>query len=280
MIFYLDLEKEDGSTTTISIERAASNLAKKWSEALVNEINKGIHIPQPHRIYNLNNVWSDKMIISEINKCIDTVNNYKPVINDYLYNETMTQEDSNRLHHYFEMLRGENEAPNQFYLDAPKDVREVIEEFNILIHRWEDLNSPGRIVVHIYNREVYPLADEDFNEWNLDYQPGDVRLNYCHKGKPLWDVYKDGDEHVGDENIRPQFKYSADFSIGFNTGPGITQNYLDWWNRMGNKLNSLGLYQDDPKCAVGQAKVGKIIGDPTEVKKQIQGSVKLLTVRY
>lgn len=277
-MFYLDLQK-DNDIVTIEFQEVETALGKKWATALRNHIDTGAPVAQPYRIYNLNDEWSREIIVEKINECIDKINEYQNVI-DYRIADTMTQEVSNRLHHYFEILRGENEDPNEFYINAPKDIKHYIEEYNVLIHRWEDYGSPGRIVVHMKDRPTFPLAEEDFKEWNLDYQPGDVRLNYCHKGKPLWDVFKDGDDVVGDDNIRPQFKYSADFSIGFNTGPGIKQNYLDWWDKQGPKLNALGFYKDDPKCAVGQAVVGKIIGDPTEVKQHILGSTKILGVRY
>jgi hypothetical protein len=277
-MFYLDLEK-DNNIVTIQFKECNHSLGQKWAAALRDHLDAGTYVAEPHRIYNLNQEWSEARIVTSLNECIDIVNNYKLVI-DYRIEGTMTQQVSNRLHHYFEVLRGENESPNQFYVDAPRDVKNAIQEYNILIHRWEDLGASGRIVVQLKDRPIFPLEDDDYLHWNLNFQPGDIRLNYCHKGKPIWDVFKDGDDVVGDDNIRPQFCYSADFSVGFNKGPGDVPQYHAWWEKMSPKLNQLGFYKNDPKCAVGLAVVGKIIGDPTEIKKEIYGTTKILGVRY
>jgi hypothetical protein len=278
-MFYLDLKK-DNSIVTVPFKELDHSLGKKWAKALKNHIDLGYPVAQPYRIYNLNNNWTESKIIDSINFCIDKINEYEPFIDFRLLNSTMSQEDSNILHRYFELMRGENDQPNEFYLTAPRDIKEFIEEYNVLIHRWEDLGSPGRIVVHFKERPMFDLDYEDYKFWTLGYDPGDVRLNYCHKGKPLWDVFKDGDLHVGDDNIRPQTRYSPDFNISFAKGPGITKRYLDWWKAMGPKLNQLGFYKDDPKCAVGQAVIGKIVGNIQEIKDLINGSTEIIKVRY
>lgn len=278
-MFYLDLKKKD-SVVTIGFKELDHVLARKWAEVLRTHIDNGHAIGQPNRIYNLNDQWTERAIIEKINECIDGINNYKEFIDYRVLGSRMTQQDSNKLHHYFELMRGENDKPNQFYEDSPPEIKAYIEEYNILIHRWEDLGSQGRIVVHLKDREMYELSDEDYQHWTLDYDPGDVRLNYCHKGKTIWDVFKDGDVHVGDDNIRPQHRFSPDFNITFGKGPGKSQKYLDWWKRMAPRLNELGFYQDDPKCAVGHAIIGKIVGDPDEVKRSILGSTEILGVRY
>ena len=279
-MFYLDLE-QGNNTVSIEFKEVDTPLGKKWAEALRKEIDKGIFIPQPDRIYNLNNKWTEDIIINTLNKCINTINEYDNFI-DYTIPAPMTQEASNHLHHYFEKMRGEAEEPNEFYKNSPEHVQEAIEEYNVQIHRWEDLGASGRIVVHILDRPTTLLEDEDYNQWSLDTVPGDVRLNYCHKGKPLWDVFKDGDDVVGEDNIRPQFKYSADFQINFGQGPGLRkrENLDQWWEAQGIKLNKLGFHKDNPKNAVGWAVVGKVAGDPIEVKSYIFNSTKILGVRY
>lgn len=281
-MFYLDLEK-NSETITVEFLENNTDLGQKWAKALRAEIDKGIFLPQPDRIYCLNNLWTQEKILADINQCIDNINNYNNVI-DYRLNPAhgITQNDCNCLHHYFEILRGENEAPNQFYIDAPKPIKKAIEDLNILIHRKEDLGTAGRIVVHIKNRPVYDLEDSDYENWTLDHQPGDIRLNYCHKGKKIWDIFKDGDSVVGEDNIRPQFKYSADFVLGFNKpiGKRMRTRFNQWWDENADFLSSLGFEKEDPKCAIGHGVVGRIVGDPITIKQKIIGSTKILGVRY
>lgn len=279
-MFYLDLEKDDGSVVSIAFQENDTSLGKKWANELKSIIDNGNPVAQPHRIYNLNNMWSEESIIKSINDCIEKINAYKPTIDYYIDTNTMTQEQSNKLHHYFEILRGENDDPNQFYIDAPSDIKLVIEEYNVLIHRWEDLGAPGRVVVHFKDRPMYAMEQEDFDAFTMSWKPGEVRLNYCHKGKPLYDVYKDKDDHIGEDNITPQSRYSADFNINFNSGPGLNADFIKWWDTHEEKLNSLGFYLNDKRIALGWAVIGKVVGDPAEIKQEIMGSIKILGVRH
>ena len=81
------------------------------------------------------------------------------------------------------------------------------------------------------------------------WQFGTVYINYCEVGKPLLDVFKDDDEIVGDENIRPLRYYSADFQIKF--GPDtLDEVYTDretqfwkWFEQRENYFASIGLFK-------------------------------------
>ena len=305
-MFHLDLLKKN-EKVTINFQENETKLGQKWSKALRDEIDKGITIPQPNRIYNLNDEWSERKVCKAINKCIDIINAHDKII-DFRLKNSMTQDDSNKLHHFFEIMRGENDEPNEYYLRSPKHVREAIEEYNVLIHRWEDLwiTAPdgtkhidasyrrdnakrniwqrGRIVVHISDRPMFEMEDGDWDCWTLKYNPGDIRINYCHKGKPIMDVIKDGDEVIGEDNITPQHRYSADFSLGFNYGFGHFANWTPiidgWWKQNEQFMQKLGYTKDNPKSAIGQGVVGRIQGSAFLTKAKIFGSTKILDVRY
>ena len=275
-MFYLDLQKGN-EEVTVEFYECDHSLGHKWADALRNHIDTKLPVSQPNRIYNLNDQWTEPNIVNAICHCIEVINTYKPVIDYQITGDSITQEDSNKLHHYFEILRGENESPNEFYINAPSLIKKYIEEYNVLIHRWEDLGLPGRIVVHFRDRPVFDLADEDYQHWTLDYQPGDIKLNYCHKGKTIFDVFKDQDDIVGEDNIRPQFKYSPDFNLGFIKGPGEIKQFNDWWI---DNQEKLGYSFRDPKAAIGHAVVGKCVDDPEKVKQYIYGSTRILRVRH
>ena len=286
-MFHIDLIK-NGKIVTVDFEANSSSIGQKWSEALMDHIDMGAKVGQRHRIYNLNEVWSEEFIISNINQQIDIINEWKPFIDFSVRGHSMSQDDSNRLHYYFEQMRGDNEIPNEFYLSSPRHVRRAIEEYNVLIHRWESLKSPPRIVVHMKKRPTFDMTLEDMMNWSFDWKPGSILLNYCHKGKHLYDVFKDGEmdidnqQHVTDENITPQSKYSADFQISFSNGID-KQSQLDfnqWFTRNSNRLNSLGFYRDDPRCTIGQCVVGSVIGDIEETLLKIRGSTEIDKVWY
>ncbi len=294
-MFHLDLEKE-GETTTIDFVENDTQLGAKWAKALRDEIDKGIELPQPDRLYNLNTVWSEQSIITRINRCIHKVNTYKNFIDFQVDGSTMTQEDSNQLHHYFELMRGENDEPNEFYETAPQEIKDAIEEYNILIHRWEDLvirepdgtrtdrPSSGRIVVHIKDRPMYDMVDGDWDCYTTESKPGAICINYCHKGKPILDIIKDRDEVVGEDNIRPQHRYSADFhlrwSYGIGHGEEWNKRFDEWWTQNHNYMRALGFERDDPRCAFGYGVVGHLVRSPIVEKARAWGSTKILGVRY
>jgi len=279
-MFYLDLEKKDGSICTVSFKENQSSLGQKWAAALREIIDRNNPVAQPDRIYNLNDEWNEAKIINKINECINTINQYIPGTIDFSLTETMTQADSNKLHHYFEIIRGENDQPNQFYIDSPENVKHAIEYYNILIHRWEYLGAPRRIVVHFSEREMFDMELDDYDCWTMNWRAGDVRINYCHKGKPIYDFFKDNDEEIGDDNITPQTRYSADFCINFNAGPGYPDRYYELWEEHKDFLGNLGYTIDDPRSAVGQGIIGRIVGNPFVVREQVRGSVKILGARY
>jgi len=282
-MFHLDLLKENNEIVTIDIIPADTSLGVKWAQALKEEIDKGVVIPQDDRIYNLNDKWTPKDIVSEINKRIDIINEYDNFI-DFTLTHPMTQDDSNKLHHYFELMRGENDEPNEYYNNSPRHIKTAIEDFNVLIHRWEDHGSPGRIVVHIQDRPMYDLSVEDYDAWTLKYKPGDVCINYCHKGKPILDIFKDGDNVISDDNIRPQTRYSADFNLGFNYGFGFNPVRLkqinEWLDQNNQMLTNLGFPKGSPLQALGKGVVGHIAGSAFLVKAKCMNAVKILNVRY
>jgi hypothetical protein len=281
MVFHLNLQKKDGTATKLSFEALTHPLAVKWKTLLKQMCDQGGAVYFNDRIYNLNDEWDPKKIINRINYCIDTINMYDHFIDYYIKDNHIDQQASNILHSYFEKMRGDQEAPNDFYLNAPKIIRTLIDEFNILIHRMEDLGNPGRIVVNM-NSPSYELEDDDYDNFTLDWKPGDIRLGYCHKGKPIWDVFKDNDLVVGDDNIRPQYKYSSDFIPSFNSGPSANAQlaFNLWWDKNKKFLNDLGFTKDDKKTAIGYAVVGKMIGNPDDIKNEIYGSVKIISVTY
>lgn len=280
-MFHLDLEK-NGEVVTLDFVENNSSLGTKWAQALRNEIDKGADIHQSDRLYNLNNEWTEQAIISRLNNAITTINDYQQFVDYWIQGDKMTQEDSNQLHHYFELMRGENDDPNEYYLNSPKHVKQAIEEFNVQIHRWEDLGLAGRIVVHIFERQMFQMSDDDYNAWTLNWEPGDVCINYCHKGKTILDLFKDNDTVIGDDNITPQSRYSADFNIQWGTGFSVRQltKLKFWLNKNQNFLASLGYHPDNPKCAIGKGIIGKLVNDPEIERQRIYGATKILGVRY
>jgi hypothetical protein len=95
---------------------------------------------------------------------------------------------------------------------------------------------------------------------------GEVYINYCEVGKPLYDVYRDGDDIVGEDNIRPLRYYSPDFRVHFHekSKKDVDEFLIGmdrWWNDNHEYLAATGFHKNDPKNAIGNIPVAKLDTD-------------------
>jgi hypothetical protein len=206
--------------------------------------------------------------------CIKTVNDYDNIINVNL-DDNIDQELMNHLHTFFEHLRGKDDNPPMWYINAPRNVKDAVTSFNVLIHRYEGFimnYKHGKITVSYKNRPTREMTLEEKSFFNLGMQPGDVYLKYCHKGKDLLDVFKDKDEHVGDENILPQHRISSDFNLNFSwfMAENRKNEFNEWLQNKKEFLKSINIDIEDPSITIGKGVVGKIITDDL---KQLQDSI-------
>lgn len=239
-------------------------IAKRWA----NEIKAGYNLYETERFKG----WPNRDINfykTQINKHISIVNSYKE--NSISVIENLTQENLNFLHKFFEDLRGSIEVGTEFYNAAPLIVKESIDRFNILIHEAEhcmrDSYNPT-IVVTFKDRPRHPLQDTDFNFFTFKWEFGTVYINYCEVGKPLLDVFKDNDQFVGKDNVRPLLYYSADFMIKF--GPSVPDlYYTERLNQFYKWYDIQDFNFDKSKLSLGLIPVAKILNFESLSETQI-----------
>jgi hypothetical protein len=265
----LVLTLTDGSNyKDLYFDIVETNIAKKWQV----EVAKNYSIYENDRFINWPNSKKDKTYyINELNKQIQIVDDYSPNIIPFFLQENQVNQNSfNILHKFFEDTRGPIVEATTFYNTAPENVKIAINRFNIMIHEFEsyvsgkDKTHPeARLVVTFNNRERYQLEDEDYNYCTMYRNFGEVYINYCEVGKPVYEVLKDNDEIIGNSNIRPLSYYSADFQIKFGSTMTDTE-----YNTLMKKLNTryenkkeffenLGLFYDK-KLALGSIPVAKL----------------------
>lgn len=243
---------------------------QRWYNALAEQCNKNNDILEKDRFYNFpNNVWTEETIVNELNSCIDIINARNTVIQHTAF-VGMPQEQLNHLHHYFENLRGGILTPGDYWSQATVEEQEALERYNVIIHRAENFYSNAarsfyspRIVCRFKDRKRYDMLDEDYQYFTLVRKYGEVYINYCEVGKPLYDVYKDGDDIVGEDNIRPLKYYSSDFTVYFHTRSQervdvFLQGMSQWWDQNNNYLTALGFTKDNPKNAIGNIPVAML----------------------
>lgn len=262
------LKKYDkDETLSIFFNLLDTNIAAKYFKILKTSISRKDPIYEPDRTYNFpGDIRDNSWIANRLNECIDIINAYSHVIHHRAQPE-MDQEHMNHLHKYFEVYRGPIVNPPTFFIEAPTHVKKALEEYNVLIHRYEDYNRnleyvkngqrPAAKIVVTYAKERALLADEDFQHFTSQVTFGRYYLNYCEVGKPIWDMYQDNDEVVGEENILPLKYYSADAMIEFSPSTSKEadeyniKNFYAWWDRNMELMDGLGFKQHDPKNAIG-----------------------------
>lgn len=184
----------------------------------------------------------------QLQKQINIVNSYKE--NTISSQVASDQDTLNYLHTFFEQLRGELTTGTIFYNDAPNNVKDAINKFNVLIHETEHLirsSDTPTIIGTFKDRPRIKLSDDDHKHFTFKWKYGEVYINYCEVGKTLLDVFKDRDKYVGQANIRPQEYYSADFMIKF--GVELKEEYhqhrllkfKDWYTQQGFEFKHLSL---------------------------------------
>lgn len=200
----------DIDTIDISFNVLDTDIAKRWAT----EIENNYPLYESTRFqgwYNQDLEYFSKAITEQV----DIINSYQQYIDN---SKPLTQDTLNYLHKFFEDMRGPIVKGNPFYNDAPLHVKNAIIKFNVLIHDCEhflrDQQEPT-IVGTYHNRPRIALQENDYEHFTFKWEYGTVYINYCEVGKTLLDVYKDRDELVGNENIKPLEYYSADFMIKF-----------------------------------------------------------------
>lgn len=190
-----------------------SDIAQRWAQ----EISKNYPLDEIDRFQGWPGTGKDIFYYFEqLQSQIDIVNEYEK--NTINCNISSNQDTLNYLHKFFEDLRGEIVEGTNFFNNSPAHVKDAINKFNILIHETEHLlrsNNTPTIVGTFKDRPRIKLLEEDFNFFTFKWKYGEVYINYCEVGKTLLDVFKDQDQYIGKENIRPQEYYSADFMIKF-----------------------------------------------------------------
>ncbi len=262
-------------------------IARKYAAVLRRTLKSGVAIIDPDRFHNFPGCHKDKRWVMEnINRCIATINDYAPGTIPEEAKLEMPQSFLNHLHVYFEKLRGSVLSPGPFYSAAPLHVQQALTDYNLLIHRFEDLRRGellNKACPHAIccwdpeRRERLPLAPEDFKEFRTGGGFGFLNLNYCELGKPILDVYYDQDEVIGDDNIRPLRYYSADIFFDF-TPVGPTRFYRrwmknyrlrKWWRKNHHRVAGTSTQLFSPANALGHITLGML--------DRLRGSVKGLS---
>lgn len=221
-------------------------IAAKWAA----EIDKKYPLYETERFKGWPNDGKDyAYYLENLSAQVRIVNNYRQSAID-LPDSEIAQNDLNHLHKFFEDLRGPINEGTEFYNNAPEEVKQAVDRFNVFIHEFEHYQRHKlypEMVCTYSDRPRHELDSNDYEHFTFKWEFGCVYINYCEVGKPLLDVFKDQDSIVGDDNIRPLEYYSADFTIKF--GPATPEiiyeqklkAFNQWFANQGREFDHLSL---------------------------------------
>jgi len=214
---------DDDLTLTYNINE--TSIAQRWA-SLLDEAIQQHPIDDPRRLYGFDTeVIERQRAVDAINKCVDTINDYKSEFITRRMTPELIQDDLNYLHHIFEVYHGMLNKPHEFFLEAPKEVRQALGQLNLEVHRCEAMAEgtvrkmlPTHLVTY-YDQPRGPgirtLEDTDYEHFTDFFEYGTVYLLYVEIGKTLQDMAIDDDDHIGEEAYKPFRHYASDFVIRY-----------------------------------------------------------------
>ena len=183
------------------------------------------------------NGWDDEtysrnlnVVCNELNTAIQRVNYYYgphgyPYIDleftrDKLKDQDLYREMMNELHHHFEILIGQVENTSDWYFKPQNEAaRYYVQQLNSLLHEIESTvnsitrnNKEKHIMINFNGPRIdgtympdpvrVPLEQEHYECFeDKQHQWGMLTAYYSQLGKQHIEVFVDGDEDIGDENI-------------------------------------------------------------------------------
>lgn len=245
------------NTTSLFFDIFETEIAQLWAE----EIKKSYPLYENDRFTQWPKSKKDaEYYESNLKYHVNVINSYDKVIELENYSQ---QEFLNILHKHFEDLRGHVDYSTGWYENAPTGVQQSVDKLNILIHEYEnylhkkDTKLNPTIVTTFKDRPKYNLKDEHYKYFTHRWKFGTVYINYCEVGKPLLDVFKDQDEYVGKDAIRPQSTYSADFMIKF--GPSVPEEFaIEKEKQFWKWFETKNINVDRSKAALGMIPVAEL----------------------
>lgn len=222
------------------------------------------------------------VVCKELNTAIERVNFYYnkfgyPYIDleftkDKLKDTTLYREMMNELHHHFEILIGQVGNTSEWYFKPPQEAaRFYVQQLNSLLHEIEstvnaivnenkekhimiNFNGPRANGTYIPDPIRVPLTEEHFECFeDRQHQWGMLTAYYSQLGKQHIEVFVDGDEVIGDENISGISWMMGECILDLETlkGPNesprkrITEEFKSWLVKNGfdpeDKSLALGL---------------------------------------
>lgn len=274
---------------TLRYKLTEYDITRRWAKKLEYSL-ENYQFDDPHRFYGFNSYDVEKQkAIQAVNKCIDTINNYKPGFITKKVFDPIDQDTLNYLHHIFEVYHGLLNLPHEFFLGSPPEVQYALAQLNVEVHRCEGLvETTGRLQPPTHMLTWYKLKKqetlelEDYKHFTDFVEFGTIYLLYTEIGKTLQDLAIDHDEYIHPDAYRPFRHYSSDFVVRFY------QTSTDTWRKLRYKyrkhyLDNQAFYDsrynyNHPYNTPGNVPLAKLIHSPIDIVTELRNRQKVTKV--
>lgn len=253
--FQLILGDGHGSEYSLEFEVLETATAKRWFNLLKEFSGREEGVRERKRFYHFSPLELESELES-YNELVRKINEVAQVkIPELETQRPPSQEELNFQHRFFEDFRGSVTHPHSSFLKADHEVRQLWEDFNVWIHKLEDMQGTPRLVVTFQDPPKIPLTLEDYQEFTLDVGFGDVFINYCQVGKHPLEAYLAKDNEVAADVLRPLEFMSADFRVRFCPDKS---SFVDDREKLNEWLRGRGLDPQEPRLGVGWIPVARL----------------------
>ena len=262
------LSQQDNHNNTFDLEfnLEKHHFVQKWIDRFKLVQQRQDSISEPWAFYNLNSLFSDEYIITEMNRLVDECNAISPGLFDRKLTEINDQDTLNYLHSVFELHHGKlDQWKTNPLFDVPdgNKLRENLSFINQMVHRADGQGSNKQIRVvwfDVPKTETYTKADYQLFTDKKEF--GGAYICYADVGKNLESLTFDDDDYVHD--FVPNTHYSADLVIRFNpddTDADVERKeiaYKTFFHENKEFFESRGYYWGDPCLSTGNIKIAQI----------------------
>lgn len=281
----------------IYIDVFDNSLSHRWLQALVDVIQRGLHLEKNYCWLGFPTSARDgRYLCDRINASIDAINcsdlGYE--INDIfnidellkpgpigtgLPGLTIDHERFNRLHRYFEDLQGVSGSLSEFYQRANAETRWHIRQLNLLCHEFEtwalswrkhhcapEWVRPSQLMCWL-QAPRFMLQPSDLCLFGVDSLYRDLGGVYVGVNKAIgkhhWEVFKDEgrDSRLSElttSSLRSQSEAAADFDIEWAKNTRGQPWMAKELADFRSWLTTNGLDPDDPSLTIGHPKVAQV----------------------
>lgn len=229
IILTLQNPLDESDTLDIKYNVMDTTIGNQWFEHCVNNVKNEPRIEKNFCWLG----WKDPnrdvpFLAKRLDQCVDTINQFADnnveIWDGYRidknWDDIVSDDALNQLHHHFELLMGQVWDPAQYMRKASPEAAYAIRQLNNLVHELQSRRFAethpeyvGVTIVSYLNPVRELFADEYYDSFSLNRDFGDIFLHYAQTGKTPIEAFEDNDDYIFNNNINALRYMSGEFNI-------------------------------------------------------------------